>query len=131
MCDEEGPYVTGWDVMIETRRVQHRFEIAMDQALEAYGISYAQYRAFELLVHAQPMHVSELARRLRLSRQAALATVEKLARCDLVRLERETNATYVSVSDPAEPRSNGSVGSRETSLEPSTWALPPPSAAGW
>lgn len=71
----------------------------MDQALEAYGISYAQYRAFELLVDAHPMHVSELARRLRLSRQAALATVEKLARCELVRLDREAHATYVAVSD--------------------------------
>jgi hypothetical protein len=69
MCDEEGPYATGWDVMIE-------------------------YRAFELLVDARPMHVSELARRLRLSRPPM----------------------------PAEPHSTGSVGSRETCPEPSTWA---------
>jgi DNA-binding MarR family transcriptional regulator len=104
VCDDDGIYASGWEVMIETRRVQHRFEVAMDQALEAYGISYAQYRAFELLVDAYPMHVSELARRLRLSRQAALATVEKLARSDLVVLEREANATYVAVSDAGRTR---------------------------
>jgi DNA-binding MarR family transcriptional regulator len=98
MCDDDGVYASGWDVMIETRRVQHRFEVAMDQSLEAYGISYAQYRALELIVNSHPMHVSELARRLRLSRQTVLTTVEKLARCDLVALEREPNATYVALS---------------------------------
>ncbi len=62
--DDLTPFADGWDVLIETRRVQHRFEVAMDQCLEGLGLSYAQYRALELLLAAKQMHVSELARRL-------------------------------------------------------------------
>ena len=32
-----------WDVVVEARRVQHRFEVAMDRCLEAAGLPYAQY----------------------------------------------------------------------------------------
>jgi DNA-binding MarR family transcriptional regulator len=105
MCNvDEFTVASGWDVMIETRRVQHRFEVAMDQCLEAFGISYAQYRAFLALLGENDMHISELARRLRVTRQAALATVTKLARADLVRLERESHATYVVVTPVARAR---------------------------
>lgn len=99
MCDmDDTGYASGWDVMIEARRVQHRFEVAMDQALEAYGISYAQYRALEMLVASREMHIAELARKLRVTRQAATASVEKLARTDLVDLHREAHVTFVTVS---------------------------------
>jgi DNA-binding MarR family transcriptional regulator len=111
MCDvDESTFASGWDVMIEARRVQHRFEVAMDQCLEAYGISYAQYRAFLVLLGNNDMHISALARRLRVTRQAALATVTKLARVDLVTLERESHATYVVVTPLARKRLAGLAG---------------------
>jgi DNA-binding MarR family transcriptional regulator len=105
MCNvDDFTVASGWDVMIETRRVQHRFEVAMDQCLEAFGISYAQYRALLVLLGDNDMHISELARRLRVTRQAALATVTKLARADLVTFERESHATYVVVTQVARAR---------------------------
>jgi len=97
MCDDTY-FASGWDVMVEARRTQHRFEVAMDQALEAYGISYAQYRALETLMTSHEMHVSELARRLRVSRQAASATVRKLERVGFVTTEREPHTRYVIVT---------------------------------
>jgi DNA-binding MarR family transcriptional regulator len=105
MCDvDDATVASGWDVMVETRRVQHRFEVAMDQCLEAFGVSYAQYRALLLLAGSNVMHVSALARRLRITRQAALETVCRLARVDLVTLERERHATYISVTPTARAR---------------------------
>jgi DNA-binding MarR family transcriptional regulator len=105
MCDvDDITKASGWDVMIEARRVQHRFEVAMDQCLEAFGISYAQYRALVVLLDQNDMHISELARRLRVTRQAALAIVRKLARSDLVTLERESYATYLAVTPHARAR---------------------------
>jgi len=105
MCDvDDITNASGWDVMIEARRVQHRFEVAMDQCLEAFGISYAQYRALVVLLDQNDMHISELARRLRVTRQAALAIVRKLARSDLVTLERESYATYLAVTPHARAR---------------------------
>src|SRR6476619_1669415 len=105
MCDvDDITSASGWDVMVEARRVQHRFEVAMDQCLEAFGISYAQYRALVVLLDQNDMHISELARRLRVTRQAALAIVTKLARSDLVVLERESCATYLVVTPLARAR---------------------------
>ena len=103
MCDatDLGPIANGWQVMIEARRVQHRFEVAMDQSLEVTGISYAQYRALEVLLDSNEMHVSELARKLRLTRQSALDTVNKLQRSGFVELQREAHATYIVVTDAA------------------------------
>jgi hypothetical protein len=39
------PYVTGWELVIAARRFQHPMEVAMDQALEGFAITFAQYRA--------------------------------------------------------------------------------------
>src|SRR5262245_56092605 len=105
MCDvDDASFASGWDVMIETRRVRHRFEVAMDQCLQAFGISYAQYRALLALIAENEMHISSLARRLRVTRQAALETVTKLARTDLVTLQREAHATYILVTPLARVR---------------------------
>src|SRR5437660_7976800 len=78
--------------------------VAMDQCLEAFGISYAQYRALVALLDGNDMHISELARRLRVTRQAALAIATKLARSDLVAFERESHATYLVVTPVARAR---------------------------
>ena len=91
MCD--GTLIaSGWRVMIETRRVQHRFEVAVDRALSTRGISYAQFRALELLLEEPDLHVSELARRLRLSRQNVASTIEKLERVDLIEVAARARA---------------------------------------
>ena len=114
MCDvDDITSASGWDVMVEARRVQHRFEVAMDQCLEAFGISYAQYRALVALLDGNDMHISELARRLRVTRQAALAIATKLARSDLVTFERESHATYLVVT-PSHVRASPASASSPT-----------------
>jgi DNA-binding MarR family transcriptional regulator len=98
MCEMNGDpeFASGWDVFLQMRRTQHRFEVAMDQCLEAFGISYAQYRALELILqHQGAMQISTIARRQHLSRQAARSSVYKLQRCDYVEFERLPHEVYV------------------------------------
>jgi DNA-binding MarR family transcriptional regulator len=90
---------SGWDLILAVRRFQHRLEVFMDQSLEPLGMTFAQYRALEYLAASLEMHVSELARALRLSRQAVLATVEKLDRGGLIDLVRESGRLYVKPSE--------------------------------
>ena len=85
--------------MIAARRFQHRVEVFMDQSLEHVAMTYAQYRALEALDDAPELPVSELARRLRLSRQAARATIEKLDCAGLVDTIREKGRLYVGPSE--------------------------------
>jgi DNA-binding MarR family transcriptional regulator len=98
MCQEDG-YATGWEVIVAVRRFQHRLEVFIDQSLEPVGITFAQYRALEVLDAHNEMHVSYLARLLRLSRQAAQATIVKLDRGGLVDLLREPGRLYVKPSE--------------------------------
>lgn len=71
----------------------------MDHSLEHLGMTFAQYRALELLDANPELHVSELARLLRVSRQAALASVAKLDRGFLIETTREAGRTYVRPSE--------------------------------
>jgi DNA-binding MarR family transcriptional regulator len=98
MSQDEG-FASGWEVIIAVRRFQHRLEVFMDQSLEPLGMNFAQYRALEFLDTNLEMHVPELARSLRVSRQAALATVAKLDRGGLIDLTREAGRRYVRPSD--------------------------------
>jgi DNA-binding MarR family transcriptional regulator len=98
MCRDDG-FASGWEVMTAARRFQHRLEVFMDQSLEHLGMSFAQYRALEVLEANNEMHVSELARLLRVSRQAGLSTVEKLDRGSLVETVREAGRVYVRPSE--------------------------------
>lgn len=70
----------------------------MDESLEPLGMTFAQYRALESIVANKEIHLSELARLLRLSRQAVQTSVHKLERADLVDLIREPRNVYVKVS---------------------------------
>jgi DNA-binding MarR family transcriptional regulator len=97
MCRDDG-FATGWEVIIAVRRFQHRLEVFMDQSLEPLGLSFAQYRALELLASSNEMHISELARSLRVSRQGALTTVRKLDRGGLIDTAREAGRVYVKPS---------------------------------
>ena len=91
--------VTGWEVIVTTRRFQHHVEVTLDRSLEHYGLTFAQYRALELIARGRPIHVSELARRLRLARQTVQVSVRKLYLLDLLDLERDGNLCIVSLSD--------------------------------
>ncbi len=51
------PYITGWELVIAARRFQHRMEVAMDQALEGFAITFAQYRALEAIRHPTHAHL--------------------------------------------------------------------------
>jgi DNA-binding MarR family transcriptional regulator len=98
MCTEEG-FASGWEVITAIRRFQHRMEVFMDQSLEPLGITFAQYRALEAIDLNREMHLSQLARFLRLSRQAAQMTVQKLHVGGLVDLVPEPGRVYVRPSE--------------------------------
>ena len=90
--------VTGWEVIVTARRFQHHVEVTLDRSLEHYALTFAQYRALELIARGRPIHVSELARRLRLTRQTVQVSVRKLYLLDLLDLERDGNLSIVSTS---------------------------------
>jgi DNA-binding MarR family transcriptional regulator len=98
MCTEEG-FASGWEVITSVRRFQHRIEVFMDQSLEPLGVSFAQYRALEAIHLNKEMHISQLARFLRLPRQAAQMTVQKLHLGGLVDLIQEPGRVYVRPSE--------------------------------
>ena len=97
MCEDDGS-ASGWEVITSVRRFQHRMEVFMDQSLEPLGVTFAQYRALEAIDLNREMHISELARFLRLSRQAARMTVQKLDANGLVDLIHEPGRVYVKPS---------------------------------
>jgi DNA-binding MarR family transcriptional regulator len=97
MCEDAG-WASGWDVITSVRRSQHRMEVFMNQSLEPLGISFAQYRALEAIVVNREIHLSELARLLRLTRQAVQISAHQLDAGGLVDLVREPGRVYVRVS---------------------------------
>lgn len=97
MCKEDG-WATGWEVITSVRRFQHRVEVFMDRSLEPMGITFARYRALEAILLNEEVHLSELARPLRLSRQAVHATVQILHDGDLVDLVHEEGRVCVRSS---------------------------------
>jgi DNA-binding MarR family transcriptional regulator len=94
MCTDDG-FASGWEVITAVRRFQHGMEVFMDQSLEPLGITFAQYRALEAIDINREIHISQLARFLRLTRQAAQMTVTKLDRGGLVDLVPEPGRVYV------------------------------------
>ena len=98
MCEDDGS-ASGWEVITSVRRFQHRMEVFMDQSLEPLGVTFAQYRALEAIDLNREMHISELARFLRLSRQAAQMTVQKLDASGLIDLMPEPGRVYVRPSE--------------------------------
>ena len=103
VCDSDA-FATGWEVIIAIRRVQHRIEVFIDQSLEPLGLTFAQYRALEAIDANREMHVSELARLLRLSRQAVQSAIHKLDLGGLLELTSELPRLYVSASNVGKER---------------------------
>lgn len=91
---------SGYDLMVALRRTQHRIEVSIDHALVDLGMTYAQYRALTLLATAPfAIDISELARRLRVARQSAHASVEKLRLLDLVEIDHDGYRATVHVTE--------------------------------
>jgi len=86
--------------MVALRRTQHRIEVSIDHALDDLGMSFAQYRALALLASAPfAIDISELARRLRVARQSARASVEHLRLQDLVEVEHDGYRATIYVTE--------------------------------
>jgi DNA-binding MarR family transcriptional regulator len=100
---EDPPYFvhrSGYELMVALRRTQHRIEVAIDHALSGHGMTYAQYRALAMLASARfAIDISELARRLRVTRQAARCSVEHLRLQDLVEVEHDGYRATVYVTE--------------------------------
>jgi DNA-binding MarR family transcriptional regulator len=92
------PFVTGWDLIVATRRFQHRLEVAMDQSLEGYAVTFAQYRALEAIDATPRMHISGLARKLRVTRQGTHAVVRKLVGAGYLHVEDHGHVTTVELT---------------------------------
>jgi len=108
ITDEEPPFFvhrSGYDLMIALRRRQHRIEVAIDHSLSDFGMTYAQSRALSVLTTAAfAIDISELARRLRVTRQVARNSVEHLRLQDLVEVEHDGYRSTVYVSDHGRTR---------------------------
>jgi DNA-binding MarR family transcriptional regulator len=102
ITDEEPPFFvhrSGYDLMIALRRTQHRIEVAIDHSLSDFGMTYAQSRALSVLATAAfAIDISELARRLRVTRQAARNSVERLRLQDLVEVDHDGYRATVYVT---------------------------------
>ena len=96
LLEREG-YREAWDVMLAVRRTQRRLEVASDQALSGYGVSFGQYLALRL-VERNPAYVSDAARRLRITRQAADRLFAKLALSGLVTRNPEGHVVDVEIT---------------------------------
>jgi len=108
LTDDEGPFFvhrSGYDLMIALRRTQHRIEVSIDHALADFGMTYAQSRALGVLATAAfAIDISELARRLRVTRQAARNSVEHLRLQDLVEVEHDGYRATVYVTEHGRTR---------------------------
>lgn len=71
--------------IVHTHHLLHqRIRVTMDQALEGNFVSYAQYRMLALLHHRPNMFLNEMARELRVSRQASRGVLDRLDWAGLV-----------------------------------------------
>jgi len=91
--------------MVALRRTQHRIEVAIDHALSGHGMTYAQYRALTVLASARfAIDISELGRRLRVTRQAARNAVERLRLQDLIEVDHDGYRATVHVTEHGQRR---------------------------
>lgn len=72
------------DIVFTHHKLHQRIRVTMDQALEGNYVSYAQYRMLALLDHSPNMFLNQMARELRVSRQASTGVLERLDLAGLV-----------------------------------------------
>jgi len=71
--------------IVHTHHLLHqRIRVTMDQALEGNFVSYAQYRMLALLDHTPNQFLNQMARELRVSRQASRGVLDRLDWAGLV-----------------------------------------------
>lgn len=73
-----------WDI-VETHHLLHqRIRVTLDQAFEGNFVSYAQFRMLAVLHETPNQFLNEMARRLRVSRQASRGVLDRLDWAGLV-----------------------------------------------
>jgi DNA-binding MarR family transcriptional regulator len=72
------------DIVYTHHKLHQRIRVTMDQALEGNFVSYAQYRMLTLLDHTPNMFLNQMARELRVSRQASRGVLDRLDWAGLV-----------------------------------------------
>jgi DNA-binding MarR family transcriptional regulator len=78
---------TAITLLAQLRRVGHMLVLDLDRSVDGLGVSYAQVEVMELLDARPTIHGGEIARTLRVTRQAAHRLLRQLERGDLA--ERE------------------------------------------
>jgi len=78
------PDPNAWDI-VETHHLLHqRIRVTLDQSFEGNFVSYAQFRMLVVLHETPNMYLNEIARRLRVSRQASRGVLDRLDWAGLV-----------------------------------------------
>ncbi len=78
------PDPNAWDI-IDTHHLLHqRIRVTLDQAFEGNFVSYAQFRMLVLLQETPNLCLNEMARRLRVTRQASRGVLDRLDWAGLV-----------------------------------------------
>ena len=72
------------DIVYTHHLLHQRIRVTMDQALEGNFVSYAQYRMLSLLAHTPNVFLNDMARRLRVTRQASAGVLHRLDMAGLV-----------------------------------------------
>lgn len=72
------------DIVYTHHLLHQRIRVTMDQALEGNFVSYAQYRMLSLLAHTPNLFLNDMARQLRVTRQASRGVLHRLDMAGLV-----------------------------------------------
>ena len=72
------------DIVYTHHLLHQRIRVTMDQALEGNFVSYAQFRMLSLLAHTPNMFLNDMARQLRVTRQASRGVLHRLDMAGLV-----------------------------------------------
>jgi len=78
------PDPSAWDIVQTHHLLHQRIRVTFDQAFEGNFVSYAQFRMLFLLHETPNLFLNEMARRLRVSRQASRGVLDRLDRAGLV-----------------------------------------------
>jgi DNA-binding MarR family transcriptional regulator len=72
------------DIVYTHHKLHQRIRVTMDQALEGNFVSYAQYRMLTLLDDTPNMFLNQMARQLRVTRQASRGVLDRLDLAGLI-----------------------------------------------
>jgi DNA-binding MarR family transcriptional regulator len=78
------PDPTPWDIVHTHHLLHQRIRVTLDQAFEGNFVSYAQFRMLALLHETPNLYLNEIARRLRVTRQASRGVIDRLDWAGLV-----------------------------------------------